>query len=218
MTVRVDHLVWYCSDLEAGEDYFAQRLGRTPVFGGVHPGQGTRNSLLALDGETYLEILARDPAQDATTALDRELAAIGSTGIYHWAVSGINLEAIIDRAREAGLETSEVVPGQRTRPDGQSLSWRLVGMRNHEFGALMPFFIDWGISEHPSVKAPRAGELADLQLFSPDVHRLAGLYQKLELPFPVNESARPAMVVTIDGGGGRHQLRSIEPLPRGFLI
>jgi hypothetical protein len=218
MTVRVDHLVWYSPDLETGKQYFSQRMDCAPVHGGVHPGQGTRNSLLSLGEQTYLEILARDPAQNEASSLDRELAAITGQGLYHWAVAGVDLDAMIERARRGGLDVSKVVSGRRRMPDGRSLAWRLVGLRNHQFGALMPFFIDWGASVHPASNAPRGGSLVGIELFSPVAHRLSGLFETLGLAFTVRQSQAPGLEATLEGGGSRHRLRSLDPLPRGFSI
>ena len=218
MTANVDHLVWYSPDLEAGNRYFAQRMDRAPVYGGVHPGQGTANSLLGLGDATYLEILTRDPAQDAAGWLDPEFAMFAGQGLYHWAVAGVDLDDIIARARRAGIEASHVVMGGRRKPDGGSLAWRLVGLRNHAFGALLPFFIDWGASEHPAASAPRGGSLLAVELHSPAARGLSELFATLGLTFTVQESGVPALVATIQGGGNRHALRSLEPLPRGFRI
>jgi hypothetical protein len=217
MSARVDHLVWFCSELEAGKKYFEARLARAPAYGGVHPGLGTRNSLLSLGATTYLEILARDPDQQET-ALDRELAEIQGYGLYHWAIAGVALEDIAERARQAGVDASDIVSGARSRPDGRKLAWRLVGLRNHEFGALVPFFIDWGASEHPSANAPLGGTLAALQLFSPAARRLNRLFDRLGIGFTVNQGPTAKLQATVEGGGSRHQLRSLEPLPRGFAI
>ena len=58
--MRVDHLVWYSADLATGEKHFSGWTDVAPAFGGAHPGQGTRNSVLSLGDSTYIEILARD--------------------------------------------------------------------------------------------------------------------------------------------------------------
>lgn len=218
MTPRVDHLVWYSPDLETGTDYFSGLLGCVATFGGVHPGQGTRNSLLSLGDETYLEILARDPDQKEAGIFGRELAAITTPGLYHWAVAGVDLEGVIERARRASFDCSEVIFGSRRRPDGGTLAWRLAGLRNNPFGALVPFFIDWGTCEHPALGAPKGGRLAGVELTSPAATRLSYLFGTLGLPFPVRQGPTPELIATVEGSGGSHQLRSLQPLPRGFEI
>jgi len=214
--MRVDHLVWYAADLAKGERHFAG-LDNRAAYGGVHPGEGTRNSLLSLGPATYVEILAPDPAQEAP-ALDPEIAGLQGQGLYHWAAGGFDLVALEARARDGGLDVSNVVTGGRRKPDGTWLGWSLLGIRNHGFGALVPFFIDWGEGAHPAATAPRGGRLAEMELFSPRPRELDALFGTLGLEFPVRQRARPAITATLESTTGRMTLESIAPLPRGYVI
>ena len=214
--MRVDHLVWYAGDLADGERQLA-RLDSAPAYGGVHPGEGTCNSLLSLGPATYLEILARDPAQPAS-ALDPEIAGLQGQGLYHWAAGGVDLARLAARARAAGLIASAVVSGGRARPDGTWLGWRQLGIRDHGFGALVPFFIDWGDGTHPASSAPRGGRLARLELISPRPVALRDLFHKLELDFAITEGEKPGITATLEGAGGKLRLDSFDPLPRGYVI
>lgn len=214
--MRVDHLVWYSPELVVGERYFAI-LDSPPIYGGEHPGSATRNSLLSLGEATYVEILARDPKQPAAS-LDVELAGLTGQGLYHWAVGGVDLTAIAERARSAGYKASDIVSGGRRRPDGRLLNWRLVGLHDHPFGALVPFFIDWGDSDHPALDAPRGGRLSSVELFSPNAAGLNRLFDSLNLDFTVIQHPKPAVAVTLAGKGGNLRLESFDPLTRGFVI
>ena len=215
--MRVDHLVWFSPDLAAGDAYFTERLDRPPAYGGVHPGGATRNSLVSLGNETYIEILAPDPAQESN-CLDTELQALKGDGLYHWAAGGIDLDTVVKRARRAGLEASDVVSGGRTMPDGRWLGWRLAGIRNHPFGALVPFFIDWTDSSHPAANAPRGGRLAAFEIRTPEAAALKRLFTAIGLDLEAREAETVSIVATITSKSGTHELRSFEPLPRGFVI
>ena len=213
--MRIDHLVWYAADLAAGEKQFTG-WDAAPAFGGAHPGQGTRNSVLSVGDATYVEILARDPAQTGGT-LDREIAALKGAGLYHWAVGGVDLAELAARARHAGVDASAVVSGGRHLPDGSWLSWSLVGIRRHGFGALVPFFIDFRGS-HPASTAPRGGSFTGIELFSPRAQQLSDLFGKLALDIPISQRDKPGITATIETAGGAQKLDSFDPMPRGFVI
>jgi len=215
--MRVDHLVWYCADATAGENYFAERMDGRPVYGGVHPGEGTCNNLLSLSDTTYIEILGRDPAQDASS-LDPELRSLTGTGLYHWAAGGVDLDALRAKALAAGLDGSQLVTGGRKLPNGSWLGWKLFGIKNHGFGALVPFFIDWMESEHPAKTAPRGGHFVKMEARSPDSAKLKEIYHVLGLDIAVTQAAAPGLSVSIESGKGAHILGMIDPVPRGFII
>lgn len=215
--MRIDHLVWYCSDLAEGEQYFTEIMERRPAYGGVHPGEGTRNCLLSLAEMTYLEILGRDPEQSEAN-IDSELRQLIGPGLYHWAVGGVDLQSVRDAALSAGLEGSDVVTGGRTLPNGKWLSWSLFGLKHHGFGALVPFFIDWGTSEHPAKSAPRGSSLVKVEVFSPDAEELGRIYRALGIELSVSEGVSPGMNVTLSSRSRTHTVRMFEPVPRGFVI
>jgi Glyoxalase-like domain len=215
--MTVDHLVWYCANLDEGARYFADKMDREPAYGGVHPGEGTRNSLLSLADNTYVEILGRDPAQPATH-LDPELRDLTGSGLYHWAIGVADLELVRHNALLAGLDGSEIVTGGRSLPNGKWLSWKLFGIRNHGLSALVPFFINWMESEHPAKTAPRGGSFIKVEVISPEPDPLRAIYKVLGLDIPVAKARLAGFCATIESRKGRHNLRMFDPVPRGFVI
>jgi hypothetical protein len=215
--MRIDHLVWFSPILADGERHFASRMDCAPAYGGIHPGDGTQNSLLSVGDATYVEILARDPAQESSS-LDGELAGLKGQGLYHWAVGGVDLDGIIAGARRSSYQVSDVVSGGRRLPDGNWLGWKLVGLRNHAFGALVPFFIDWTDCIHPAASAPRGGRFTKIELFSPAAAKLSDLFRSLGLELPIVQREKSGISVTLEGRGGPQVLNSVDPLPRGFVI
>ena len=215
--MRVDHLVWYSADLAESERYFAEKMDCRAIYGGVHPGEGTRNSLFSLADTTYVEILGSDPAQ-SQTSLAPELQSLTGTGIYHWAVGRSDLIDLRRRALDARLDGSDIVTGGRALPNGRWLGWSLFGIRNHSFGALIPFFIDWGESQHPAKTAPRGGSLASLDVSSPEPERLQEVYDILGLNVTVAAASTPGLSAIVESRKGPTALRMFDPVPQGFVI
>ncbi|MDB5556301.1 MAG: hypothetical protein JWL86_6285 [Rhizobium sp.] len=215
--MRIDHLVWYNADLAEGRRFFAERMDCEPLYGGEHPGEGTANAVMALGSSTYLEILGRDVEQD-NTGLDPEVAGLQGSGLYHWAIGGVDLSELAQRAASAGFEGGAMVPGGRTKPDGKWLGWTCWGLRNHAFGSLIPFFIDWMDSEHPALSAPVGGSLADFEIFTPDAEGLNAVFKALALDIKVTQAASAGVVATLESSKGRLELKSFSPVPRGYVI
>lgn len=215
--MRIDHLVWYTADLGEGRRFFGARMDTDPLYGGEHPGEGTANAVLSLGPSTYLEILGQDPAQQGR-GLDAEVASLRGHGLYHWAVAGVELERVARRAAAAGLTAGALAPGGRLKPDGKRLDWVCWGLRDHAFGSLVPFFIDWRDSEHPALSAPRGGAIASFEVHTPEPDRLRAIYDVLDIDIPVVKAATPGVEAVLESGRGRTTLRSFAPLPRGYVI
>ncbi len=153
------------------------RTGVPATPGGRHAGQGTHNALVGLGPGRYLELLAPDPDAD-DGPFRGSIAYLDAPALHTWCVRGGEADAFEARVRAAGLEPRRIAMA-RTRPDGVRLAWELVFVEGHAFGGLVPFFIDWGASAHPSeaLGAPLAWR--SLTLEHPDAARLAALLEAL---------------------------------------
>lgn len=65
--LQLDHIIYGSLDLELGFEFVEALTGAKPVYGGIHPGQGTRNALMSLNNRQYLEIMSPDPQQSVVS-------------------------------------------------------------------------------------------------------------------------------------------------------
>ena len=88
--LAVDHLQHVTADVAATSEALAERLGVRPAGGGSHLGLGTRNTLLSLGEDVYLEVIGPDPPQDVQHPASRFAAEPLLRG---WAVQTQAIEA-----------------------------------------------------------------------------------------------------------------------------
>jgi hypothetical protein len=205
---HVDHLVYAVPDLDAGVADLERRLGVRAAPGGQHPGRGTRNALIALGPDSYLEILAPDPAQPAPAAgrwfgVDPQVAA----RLAGWAAKGADLPRLAASAAQRGVPLGPVVAGSRQRPDGVTLSWTLTDPGVAPGVSLAPFFIDWAASPHPAATAPRGPVLESLRAEHPRPDLAREPLAALGIELPVDRGPRPALVAVLRTVSGVVELR-----------
>ena len=156
--MQLDHLMWAVPDLEAGIETLARLAGCRASLGGAHPGNGTCNALLGLGlgGERksragcYLEIIAPDPKQPRAGTMGAELEALDWPRLRTWAVISGDLDTVAMQLGALGVATDGPRAMSRRTVDGELLAWRILFARDEGLGGVMPFFIDWGNTPHPS--------------------------------------------------------------------
>jgi hypothetical protein len=204
----VDHLVYATPNLIAGVEVIAHRLGVRPAAGGRHPAWGTRNALLSLGAESYLEIIGPDPEAAAPSDTPRPFGIdhLPAGRLITWAAKCADLAAAVLQARGLGLDLGDVQSGARSRPDGVLLSWALTDVFRQRADGIVPFLIDWGRTPHPAATAPRAGRLLHLRAVHPDAAQVKALLAALSLDIPVRRGSAPALVATIETSRGAIEL------------
>lgn len=149
--MRLDHLAYVAGPegLGACVQRLGSRLGAGFSDGGLHPSFGTRNFVLALADDCYLEVVSAldHPAVDRAPfgRAVRDRAADGG-GWLAWAVRVDDMEPVEQRLGR------EAAPGHRRRPDGTTLYWRQIGLNDVAENPQLPFFTMWEIPAelHPS--------------------------------------------------------------------
>src|SRR6266853_357152 len=161
---RIDHLVYATPDLQTGIDTAAQLFGVRASQGGQHPGEGTRNALIALGPTSYFEIIGPDPEQPKPERGRRfRIDEITAPRLTTWVAKGSDLDRFASRAAAQGVNLGAVISGSRKRPDGVVLKWRYTDPRTVLADRLIPYFIDWGSSPHPSATATKGVSLLSLR-------------------------------------------------------
>ena len=140
----------------------AEQIGVTPVDGGIHPRFGTRNIILPLAHERYVEVVevldhpASDKAPFGQAVRARSEAGGGWLG---WVVQ---VDDITEQESRLGREA---VDGNRHRPDGVELRWRQLGIKGLQSDPQLPYFIEWAQGvPHPSGDAATEVTIESLQI------------------------------------------------------
>jgi hypothetical protein len=205
----LDHILLGVSDLDHGIAWMEERSGIRAVFGGVHPGRGTRNALLSLGPRRYLEIIAPDPAQKDSgpdQGLPEQLRAMQEPRLIEWAAHTNDLGALVQKSAAAGIAIAGPRNGSRARPDGKMLRWRSFSLQDDLSGAL-PFFIEWSRdSVHPSQDSPSGCGLLQFSVESPKAKDVAGAAGKLGLDVSVKSGSQTRLRARISGKKGEFDL------------
>jgi|ERR1051326_1489388 hypothetical protein len=203
----LDHILLGINNLDRGIAWMEERSGVRAMFGGVHPGRGTRNALLSLGPRRYLEIIAPDPQQVVSgQALADALRAIQEPRLVGWAVHTGNLAALVQKASAAGIFIENPREGSRARPDGKVLRWKSSSLKQ-DFDGVLPFFIEWNSeSIHPSQDAPAGCTLEHFSLESSAAKDVRAAAAKLALNVEVKPGKTAGLHARIAGKKGAFEL------------
>jgi hypothetical protein len=205
---QVDHLVYATPDLAAGVERIEALLGIRATPGGQHPGEGTRNALVALGPTSYLEIIGPDPEQGTLDHPRRfGIDTLTAPRLVTWAAKGRNLTQTVNDAGRIGVALGEVIAGSRRTPAGALLSWQTTSQRAAIADGIVPFFIDWGTTPHPASSAAPGATLIALRAEHPDSANVQRILNQLGFDMPVTKGQSGALVATIAGPRGRVELR-----------
>lgn len=150
--MHVDHLVFAASPngLKADAERLSELLGQEFKDGGFHPRFGTRNHILPLAGDRYLElveVLDHPAAEKAVYGQAvRERSKHGG-GWMGWVISVDDLTPIEERLERKSVK------GSRRFPDGRLLEWDQIGIRGLMADPQLPYFIKW---QSPDEVQPKA--------------------------------------------------------------
>jgi hypothetical protein len=205
----LDHILLGADDLEHGINWMQERSGVRAIFGGVHPGRGTRNALLSLGPRRYLEIIAPDPQQASATSgndMAHRLRTIQEPRLIGWAAHTSDLAGLVQKAIAAGIPIEDPRDGSRVRPDGKTLQWKSFALKK-DFDGALPFFIEWNInSVHPSQDASSGCTLQHFFIESPVMEDVRLVASKLGLEVELKPAKAPVLRALMIGKRGRFEI------------
>lgn len=230
MLLGIDHLVVAVADPDRAAAEIEAELGLRAAEGGRHETQGTFNRLVWL-GDTFIELIGVfDRALAERSWIGRPtLAALDADGpaawsLATWAIASDSLDTDAARLRGQGSDLGPPLPGERHRPDGRVVRWRLAAPG--DLGPLEPPFLiehapdsaEWTAAErtaragaiHP-IGGPVRLERLELGVALADLSRLTRQYLRATgLRFRPSLAGRGARDATI----GPHLVR-LAPAVRG---
>ncbi len=214
MELKADHLVYAVPDLEEATAHIQETFGVLPTPGGSHPGMGSRNALLALGQDLYLEIIGPDPAQPRPEGpRPFGLDQLETPRLRTWAVATPDIEATVAQARARGYDPGPIVEGSRVTPDGARLAWRST-MAHGQRGwpppgdGLVPFLIEWKPGTvHPARTAAQGCQMVSLRGEHPSPEAIRPMLEALGVVLEVLPGPEPALVAVIQTPKGTVVLR-----------
>lgn len=203
----LDHILLGCSDLDRGVGFVEERTGVRAAFGGVHPGRGTQNALLALGGRRYLEIIAPDAKQSGTPQYP-VITKLTEPRLIGWAAHPGDVQSLAAKLAKSGVAATGPTPGSRRRPDGRVLQWKTLTLQE-DAASLLPFFIEWSAdSIHPSADSPKGCSLVRFEAASADPEALSKQAALLGLDLPIVKGDRPQLRAVLSGPKGQFSVTS----------
>ncbi|MFY0598173.1 MAG: VOC family protein [Cyclobacteriaceae bacterium] len=201
----IDHLVYAVPDLDKAIDEFEIKLGVRPIFGGYHKTQGTKNALINLTNNCYLELLAVDHS-NAEIKPPRWMGidVLSKSKMTRWALRSDSLEKDSKALKVFNTEMGDIGSGSRNTADGSLLKWKLTMPLALPEVELTPFLIDWSKTErHPSDLLPDMGcELIDLYGSHPNPEHRTLVFSSLGVRLRIEQSQEVVLKAIIGTPNG----------------
>jgi len=206
MTINttIDHLVYAVTDLDAAIANFEKKTGIRPVFGGYHTTKGTKNALVHLGKQCYLELLAIDENNTAIKAPRwMGIDFINENQITRWALQSTDLQRDSDVLKSYDELLGEISGGERQTSSGDLLKWQMTLPLSSPAVDLLPFFLNWENSTaHPTDHLAQACELIQLKMTHPNPTAIQNIFAKLNINIDLVQAAKTsirAMIKTPNG-------------------
>jgi len=183
--LKLDHLTILAPSLADGVDHVRTCLDIDIPYGGAHPQMGTHNHLLRLSDESFLEVIAIDPAAKAPDR-PRWFGLDDANAVRAAWEEGRRLRGWVARTRDLDtvLARHGDLLGQQTRVSRGDRSWLFAVRPDGSLpaGGVAPSVIDWGDRGCPAPAMRDLGaRLVAFVIEHPDPARVTDLYEQLDV-------------------------------------
>ncbi len=213
--IRFDHIVVGAKSLDSGNKWMKRRCGVEIPAGGRHLHMATHNLVTATGPDTYLEVIAPDPA---TTAPNRpRWFGLDDKSVVErlevspfplaWVVSTHRLESACAKARSVGVDVGRPMSMSRG-----NLNWR-IAVRDDGFpgiGGIAPVIMEWPKGMNAAGGMIDLGlRICGISITTPHADKLTELLDALGLAerptiisaFPDSETATSRLAVELQRPG-----------------
>lgn len=182
----LDHVIWTGNDVEEINKKYGIKFAVKSVKGGEHKDWGTFNYLTHMSNNCYLEWLG---VRDIERAEKQDIPLIqhlvqtlknGKDGPFQFALRTNKMMDYIDHFKANDIPYTGPVLGERRKPNGQLLSWRMLFPHgNYKDKGVLPFLIQWDQPEHKRVDVSLINHQAitDIEFSGTDKARFSHIYQ-----------------------------------------
>ena len=214
--MRVDHLVWYCADLAEGERYFAERMDLARPMAGFIPAKARAIACSRCPIQPMWKSSAAIPPSPKPVSPPKCAGSKGY-GLYHWAIGGVDLAGLRQKASAAGLAGSDLVTGGRKSARRQLAGLDLFWHSWPSLWRACAFLHRLEGSAHPARPRRAAAALRPLPCPRPRRKNCAKSTASSASTFP-SRSAPPGLSVTLESARAAMCCRMFNPVPRGYVI
>jgi hypothetical protein len=208
MSLLPDHIVYAVPDFDLALLGLSEKFGVKPVIGGRHLLHGTKNALINLGNQCYLEILAKD--EENTTFKGSRwmgLDLITQPTITRWAVKSPDIEKGSAILKDFQSDLGKISSGERLTTDGSLLKWKMTLPKSEPEVDIIPFLLDWsGCSFHPCDRLQNGCELVDIVFYHPQPELIQSVFSSMSIENKILHSPEPKIEVKIKGLNGEISL------------
>lgn len=155
--LALDHIVFAGNDIEKASTTYSEKYGLKTIRGGEHTNWGTYNYLAHFSNNCYIEWLGiydKQRAQQSNNPLISHLVYVleqGMLGPFQFAFRTNILDEYVEHFKRNDIPFHGPIQGQRKKPNGETLTWRMVFPTYDHTKEMLPFLIEWDQPEEKRI-------------------------------------------------------------------